>query len=226
MENKSSLLGCLNQIKMSFPKFVVGNLPLSKLLLKEEKQRFFNGKVEDPRQKHSGMTTGLMGFTLIELLVVVLIIGILAAVALPQYQKAVMKSRYATLMHLTKSLVDAERSYYMANGTYTNDFEALAVEPSGCTISADKSTCTYPWGRCVLEVLANGSVACANTTSLQNGYQHHLENAPYAYLGRACMDLTDDRNSKYGKLCEHLGASYLTRASQSGFGTFGVYRFP
>lgn len=68
------------------------------------------------------------GFTLIELLVVVLIIGILAAVALPQYEVAVKKSRLGSYMPLVKTLADAEESYYLANGKYTGKISALDVD--------------------------------------------------------------------------------------------------
>ena len=72
------------------------------------------------------------GFTLIELLVVVLIIGILAAIALPQYEIAVMKSRMSTALPLMRAIKDANEVYYMANGEYTDDISSLAVQfPAG-----------------------------------------------------------------------------------------------
>jgi len=68
------------------------------------------------------------GFTLIELLVVVLIIGILAAVAVPQYQKAVEKSKAAEALTLLKSVTQSTQAYYLANGQYPTKFNQLDIE--------------------------------------------------------------------------------------------------
>lgn len=67
------------------------------------------------------------GFTIIELLVVVLIIGILAAVALPQYQKAVEKSEAKTVISLLHSFYRAQQTYYLANGEYATKFAQLDI---------------------------------------------------------------------------------------------------
>lgn len=76
----------------------------------------------------------MKGFTLIELLVVVLIIGILASVALPQYQVAVAKSRLGAVISATRAFKNAEEEYYMANGHYLNDgLDELSFDLSGFT---------------------------------------------------------------------------------------------
>ena len=78
------------------------------------------------------------GFTLIELLVVVLIIGILASVALPQYQLAVDKSRMAGAVSLASSLRKGQEVYYMSNGMYTVNLEDLDIDlSSNCTRLGD-----------------------------------------------------------------------------------------
>jgi len=72
-------------------------------------------------------TKNKRAFTLIELLVVVLIIGILSAIALPQYQKAVKKTRLVQALPTLRAISQAKRTYYLANGNYTNDLDSLDV---------------------------------------------------------------------------------------------------
>ncbi len=91
------------------------------------------------------------GFTLIELLVVVLIIGILAAIALPKYEKAVKKARVVKLLPIIENLQNAQKMYYLSNGKYASclndlDFDlssfSIRSESDGCITSASKGTGT------------------------------------------------------------------------------------
>ena len=76
------------------------------------------------------MTKNKKGFTLIELLVVVLIIGILAAIALPQYKRVVVKTKYNSIKIKTRALADAANRYYLINNSYANSYEELDIELS------------------------------------------------------------------------------------------------
>ncbi len=81
------------------------------------------------------MKNNKKGFTLIELLVVVLIIGILASIAIPQYFKVVEKARVAEAMSVISSIKSAEERYLARGGTYTGDLTQLDIMYQGMSAS-------------------------------------------------------------------------------------------
>lgn len=92
----------------------------------------------------------LGGFTLIELLVVVLIIGILAAIAVPQYEKAVVRARVVEAQTTLNALQKGIDAYYLANGYVVNKSdlpELLDIDVTKMLVCSNQGKCTSKDGK-------------------------------------------------------------------------------
>lgn len=90
------------------------------------------------------------GFTLIELLVVVLIIAILAAIALPKYRIAEVKTELMQGVTFVKMVSDAQRRFHLATGRYADNLNELDISIASDVISGDGRGVSYKKFTCSL----------------------------------------------------------------------------
>jgi type IV pilus assembly protein PilA len=138
------------------------------------------------------------GFTLIELLVVIIIIGILAAIALPSFLNQANKAKQSEAKQYVGTLVRTQQAYYLEEGTFAASLTELSKP-----VSASSTNYSY-----TTSAVAGGSSAVVYGTPLTG------KNALKAYAGtvQIAVQTASSEATSFGGVCESiaLGPTQLT----------------
>lgn len=155
------------------------------------------------------------GFSLIEIMVVVLIVAILGAIAVTQYQTAVDKSRFTALVPTAKALAEAQEMYHMNHGGYANNMSLLETNMEGAT--GDYATLSND---AIIEIGVEDEYRYVKATrdNLDNNYivyQSHSQNYPGEMHCEAL-----EGSSRAQKLCKNMGGREISGSLTDGYTTY------
>jgi len=150
-------------------------------------------------------------FTLLELLVVVLIIGILAAIALPQYKLAVGKTKFSELKTITKALAGASQRYFLSHGVYTDNMNSLDIDPN-----IPNDIYCYIWTN------EEDKLYCGRKIF---GYTLRLYASKNTGQFQTCFVSNKDRDSKSHRLCQLETGKNKNQADCSSSSDWCYYRY-
>ena len=168
------------------------------------------------RRRNSGSYpyfTKHAGFTLIELLVVVLIIGILAAIVVPQYQTAVTKAKAVKVISLMSQINRSQELYYMNNALYAEDPRELDFTfPAGAELDSD-GRWVYKDFSCKLCVDKSNGKCIAMNCLLSNGRESlsfvlYYYNSPHSNKFFCSAPIVGTNAEIIDLLCKNMGFTH------------------
>jgi prepilin-type N-terminal cleavage/methylation domain-containing protein len=147
---------------------------------------------------------GEKGFTLIELLVVIIIIGILAAIALPSFLSQSNKAKQSEAKTYVGTLNKGQQAYYTEKGQFGANLDLLAVG-----VKADTANYSYT-------SLANTSTTTSSNNSLSKGLAKAVALRSYAGSVQLITVSTTSDVTSVATLCETNSAGVLTNILDLG----------